>query len=259
MKTLKISILSITAAFALASCSHEEIDRFDPAYEALNIGFGNANYLTQDAVYNYSETANERAVKFYARVSGMPVDYDRSFTLEAVSGDLDEAATSYRFETYVIPAGETTGEFEIYFNPANLRDQETSFATEEGEIVFKMVPNEYFADGALNQNELHFTLKNALSKPEYWDTTDSYLYPTLSTYFGEFSLEKFRFMIENGCPVNFRIKTSQTVAITVEGSETLFSTGYATYLKQTYQQALKEYNNTHLFPLMDSHGNMITF
>lgn len=250
----------MTAVGVFTACSTEEVDRFDPALEAVNIGFGNLSNpdnLTQQAVYNYSETTKERAVKFIARVTGVPVDYDRTFTLEAVDGDIAEAGGSYRFEEYVIPAGSIAGEYNIYFDPSKLSGA-GAFADEDGEIVFKVAHNDTFADGALNQNELRFTLKNALAKPDEWDSPSPNHY-ALSRYFGDYSKEKFQFMIENGCPLNFRISWSQGEPITMDGDVTVMSSGYASYMQDSLRLALEEYNNSHDTPLCDSLGNPISF
>lgn len=259
MKTTNIltSIVSLAAAIAVTACSTEDIDRFDTSREALNIGFGSASNLTQTSTYNYSETTNERAVTFYARITGRPADHDRSFTLEAADGDLSLAAGSYRVETYVIPAGEISGEYSIYFNPAGLSDP-NAFSTEDGEIVFRVAPNDSFSTGALNENELIFTLKNSLSMPEEWNSA-TYPYRAISGYFGVYSPEKFRFMIENGCPVNFRINYNQSTPTTESDGITILGHNYANYLKQVFQLALSEYNDTHDTPLTDSLGNLITF
>lgn len=247
----------MAAALAVTACSTEEVDRFDPSFEALNIGFGTVANLTQTATYNYSETAVERAVKFYARVTGTPADHDREFTLEAVDGNIAETAGSYRFDTYVIPAGEVSGEYNIYFDPSKLSDA-AAFTSEDGELVFRVVEGGAFKAGALNQNELRFTLKNRLAKPDEWDDP-SYGYMPLSRYFGTYSLEKFQFMIANGCPINFKVNYSQSAPTTMEGDVTIMSEGYANYLRQVYYLALVEYNETHDTPLCDSVGNPISF
>ena len=223
MNTIRFSILSAVAALTLAACSHEDIDRYDESYAAINIGFGNETSLTQTTAFNYSESSIERPVTFYARISGTPVDYDRAFTLEAVDGDLAEAGTSYRFGTYVIPAGEVSGEYQIYFDPAGLSNP-AAFADEEGELVFRVAKNEHFGLGALDQNELRFTLRNSLTMPDEWYTVSIYNHFALSRYFGDYSPEKFRFMIENGCPVNFQVSYSQSTTTTVEGNITILST-----------------------------------
>lgn len=257
MKTVRISILSLAAAFALTACSTDEVERFDPAYEALNIGFGSASDLTQEATFNYSETSGERAVTFYARVTGKAADYDRTFTLEAVDGDLAKTAGSYRFDTYVMPAGEVSGEYSIYFDPAGLPDPD-AFVAEDGELVLRVAANDMFMPGALNQNELRFTLRNSLAKPENWDA-DAGLYRPLSRYFGDYSTVKFQFMIEHGCPIKFRVNYMQGVPTLIDGETTVMSESYANYLKQSLQLALEEYNATHDTPLCDSVGNPISF
>jgi len=257
MKTFRISILSIAASLSFVACSTEEVDRFDPSYGAINIGFGSADNLQQESTFNYSETSSERPVKFYARVTGMPVDYDRTFTLEASEGNISETAGSYRFDTYTIPAGKVSGEYNIYFDPTNLPDPNV-FTTEDGILVFRVKASETFANGSLNQNELRFTLKNALAMPEDWYTPSNGYMP-ISRYFGDYSTEKFQFMIEHGCPVNFKVHYSQSTPTTMEGDVTIMSASYATYLQQSYKIALEEYNNTHDTPLCDKLGNPITF
>lgn len=258
MKTFSFSILSVAAALTLAACSSEDIDRYDASYVAINIGFGNESTLTQTTAFNYSESSTERPVTFYARISGTPVDYDRAFTLEAVDGDITQAGTSYRFDSYVIPAGEVSGEYTIYFDPAGLSSP-AAFADEEGELVFRVAANENFVLGAKDQNELRFTLRNSLTMPDEWYTVSTYSHYALSRYFGDYSPEKFRFMLENGCPVNFQVSYSQATPTTVEGNITILSSSYATYLQQSLQIALAEYNRTHDTPLCDSLGNPISF
>lgn len=256
MKFIKYSILSLTAALALTSCDKEEVDTFNTELSAINIGFGSANNLQQTATFNYSEMSIERAVKFYARISGMPVDYDRTFIIEAVDGDLDAAKGSYRFDEYVIPANQTSGEYYIYFDPAKLSNPD-AFSTENGELVFRTVANEYFNVGAFNQNELKFTLKNSLAKPDNWDSaTGSY---PLIYFFGTYSTEKFQFMIERGCPMNFTVAYSSALPTEVVDGVTVMSSSYADYLSQRYTLELEDYNATHDTPLCDSLGNPISF
>lgn len=256
MKIIRYSILSLATIFALSSCDKEEVERFNPERAAINIGFDSADNLQQTATFNYSEMSIERAVKFYARITGVPVDYDRTFTIEAVDGDIDLAEGSYRFDTYVIPANQTSGEFNIYFDPAKLKDPD-AFSTEEGKLVFKTVANEDFAEGAFNQNELNFTLRNSLSKPDNWDSAVGSF--ALSTFFGTYSTEKFQFMIERGCPMNFTIAYSAALPTEIVDGVTVMSSSYAEYLRQHYILELEDYNDTHDTPLCDSLGNPISF
>lgn len=256
MKTIKLSLLLFATVGLMAACDKEVVETYDPSYSAVNIGFGNATSLTQEMTYNFSEASGERGVKFFARISGVPSDHDRSFTLEAVDGDLTKTAGTYRVETYTIPAGEISGEFTLYFDSSKLPSG--SFIDEDGLLVFRVAENKEFNPGSKNANELRFTLKNYLSKPEEWDAA-VYPYQPIMRYFGEYSEVKFRFMIENGFPSNIRVNWSQTEPIIVEGATTIISVNYANYLKQVYQIALNEYNNSHDTPLQDSFGNPIYF
>lgn len=244
------------ASLSLASCDKEEVEVFDPNYAALNVWFGTENSVYDNVVYNYSYSVGEKPLSFYARVSGMKSDHDRTFTLEAVGGDLDKAEGSYRTSTYTIPAGETLGTFEIYFDTSKLKNA-AAFSEEDGEIVFKVVANNEFAEGANNQKELHVVLRNYLSKPDNWDTTPSAMYPALRTYFGDYSKTKYSFIIEHTGLVDFQIYWSATKPYD-EATNTI-SRNYATYLQQFLRKKLAEYNETHDTPLTDEYGNPVTF
>ena len=245
-----------TFLLLLTSCSKEGIDRFDSDYKALNIWFGTANVVAEKLTYNYSYSIGENSVTFYARITGVPVDYDRTFTLEAFDGDLEKAKGSYRVEGYVIPAGSTTAQFKIYFDTSKLSDKDL-FSQEEGHLYFRVAENSEFKTGADGLNELCVVLRNYLSKPDDWDTTDSYLFKPYKTYFGEYSKVKYSFMIEQTGLVDFRI--SSTASKSHDEETNYISTAYATYLKQVLQLALADYNSSHTTKLTDENGNLITF
>jgi hypothetical protein len=254
MKKLIYTLSTLLAALTLGSCSSEGIDRFDTDYKALNIWFGSASVVSEQTTYNYSYTSGEKGITFYARITGTPTDYDRTFTLEAYEGDITEAGSSYRVEDYVIPAGETTGTFTIYFDSSKL-PSESSFA-EEGELYFRVKANDEFSTGADGLNTLHVILRNYLSKPDDWDSA-SYPYRAYSYYFGSYSKTKYRFMIEETGLIDFRINL--TTSTPYDATENIISTAYASYLKQVMQIALDEYNNTHDTPLTDENGDLVTF
>lgn len=249
--------LSIAAIGVLSACEHEVVDVYDIDHTALNIGFGSVKELTQKANHNFSETAGVKGLTFYARISGIPVDHERTFSLEPVDGDLALLGNAWLDETYVIPAGAVSGEYVLNFDTSLLPDPD-NFAEKEGTVTFRAKTSDNFSLGAENHNELIITLYNALAKPDLWDEGSGFFYPALSTYFGEYSPEKFRFMIENGFPTQFRIHSTQKENITIDNGVTIMSTVYASYMLNKLQRALTEYNYTHL-PLCDSHGNLIIF
>lgn len=262
MKTSYIALFAAAAlGLSLTSCDKEEVIRYDTSRATLNIGFTSAAQLVQTSVWNYSETTTERPLKFYARVSGMPVDTDRTFRLAVTGGDLDKAGATVRFDSYTIPAGEVSGEFEIFFDPAALSNPAV-FSTEEGELVITLVPDETFGEGALGQNELRITLRNFLAKPERWDISGGFYQPSIASIFGVYSTEKLQFMIEQGAPANFRLETNQSDNMVPDPDKAgayIVSTGYANYLKQKCVAALEKYNLSHSTPLCDSLGNPIYF
>ena len=60
---------------------------YDTERTALNIWFGTEEGVTVDSLtYNYSYAMEEDSITFYARVSGLQTDFDRTFTLEVVDG-----------------------------------------------------------------------------------------------------------------------------------------------------------------------------
>ena len=81
------SLVAIVLAM-LSSCSKEEISTYDTSHTSLNIWVGNvAGAVFETTTYNYSYAYEEGAVTFYAQISGMPADHDRTFHLQPFGGD----------------------------------------------------------------------------------------------------------------------------------------------------------------------------
>ncbi|MBR6285515.1 MAG: DUF4843 domain-containing protein, partial [Bacteroidaceae bacterium] len=140
MKILRYMFLSVLMASGLVSCSENEREYFDSSYSALNIWLGSANSVSDSVIYNYSYHVGEGTVPFQVRVTGVPVDYDREFVLEAFDGDIAEAEGSYTLETYVLPAGDITASFAITFNSAKLKIP-NSFKTTDGHLRLRVREN----------------------------------------------------------------------------------------------------------------------
>ena len=145
-----VLLLSLLIFF---SCSKEEVSTYDTGYTALNIWVGNAaGVVFETATYNYSYAYEEGSVTFYAQLSGMPADHDRTFRLEAFGGDSARIINTVRTEDYVLPAGAISGTYKVYFNTQKLTDP-TLFTEEDGLIHFRMVPNDQFAIGSENDQQ----------------------------------------------------------------------------------------------------------
>lgn len=258
MKNLKYIGMACLMAIGMGSCDKNEMPVYDSGYTALNIWFGSKNYVTDSVSYNYSYAMGEGSLVFYARVAGVPVDYDRTFTIEAFEGDLGEADGSYRTETYTIKAGETLTECPLYFDTSLLKNV-NSFTQKDGRLWFRMTANDEFVTGAGERSVLKVVLRNYLSKPDEWDDAVS---PrrNYSLYFGDYSKVKYQFMISTLGIVDFHIEYGFTG--TYDEATNTMSINYARYLAQKLQVALEEYNNNPDnpdTPLRDETGGVVTF
>ena len=255
MKYLNISIFAAVLLLA-ASCSKEEVPSFDTSHCSLNIWVGTQVAVYETTTYNYSYAYEEGSVTFYAQISGMPANYDRTFRLEAFGEDYDDVISTIRTEDYVIPAGEIGGTYKVYFNSQNLSDPNL-FSDKDGKISFRMVSNDTFSIGTENRQEFTVVLKNYLAKPDNWDTAN-YPQVALSRYFGTYSRVKYQFMIETLGLIDFTISYAAPTSEYDEETNTVSAT-YATFLQQSMQRALNEYNDTHDTPLTDEFGTPVTF
>ncbi len=252
---IRYSFIAFMAAM-LASCTHEEISTYDPDRTGLDIWVGNAaGAVFESTTYNYSYAYEEGAVTFYAQISGVPADHDRTFHLEPFGGDYDLMANTVRTEDYIIPAGAIGGTYQVYFNSQALSSP-SLFTTKDGHINFRVVPNDEFQLGTENHQQFTVVLKNYLAKPDNWDAANFPRIP-LSKYFGTYSRVKYQFMIEHLGLVDFEINYNTQTAYDEELN--VVSVAYAIHLQQLMQRALNEYNETHDEPLADEFGNPVTF
>ena len=239
-----------------AACTHDEVPTYDTSQTSLNIWVGtSAGAVYESTTYNYSYAYEEGAVTFYAQISGMPADHDRTFRLEPFGGDSALMANSIRTEDYVIPTGQIGGTYQVYFNTQRLSDP-LLFTQTDGTIHFRVVPSETFAIGTENHQEFTVVLKNYLAKPDNWDAANYPRVP-LSKFFGTYSRVKYQFMIEHLGLIDFEI--NYNIQTSYDEEQNMVSAVYAVYLQQVMQRALAEYNATHDTPLTDEFGNPVMF
>ena len=239
-----------------AACTHEEVPTYDTSQTSLNIWVGtSAGAVYESTTYNYSYAYEEGAVTFYAQISGMPADHDRTFRLEPFGGDSALMANTIRTEDYVIPAGQIGGTYQVYFNTQRLSDP-LLFTQTDGTIHFRVVPSETFTIGTENHQEFTVVLKNYLAKPDNWDAANYPRVP-LSKFFGTYSRVKYQFMIEHLGLIDFEI--NYNIQTSYDEEQNMVSAVYAVYLQQVMQRALAEYNATHDTPLTDEFGNPVMF
>lgn len=255
-RIMKKLILFTSLCMALVGCEKEDVSTFDTQYTALNIWVGTqAGAVYESAVHNYSYVYEEGDVTFYAQLSGMPADHDRTFHLEAFGGDSALMINTVRLEDYVIPAGKVSGIYQVHFNTQKLTDANL-FTTEDGIIYFRVVPNDEFSIGTEGHQQFAVVLKNYLAKPTNWEVAN-YPQMPLNYYFGAYSRVKYQFMIEHlglkDFQVNYNAQTSY------DEEKNVVSNSYAIYLVQVMQRALADYNANHSEPLTDEFGLPVTF
>ncbi len=258
MKKLKHIGLACLCLIGLAACDKNEMPVYNTANTAMNIWFGNTNLVLDSTIYNYSYSMGEKVLTFYARITGMPTDYDRTFEIEAYEGDLNEAEGSFKTATYTLKAGEISVECPIYFNTSLLKNP-SSFIQKDGYLYFRLKDNPDFKSGTKEKSVLKVVLKNYLDVPNDWIEP---IYPNMSyeDFFGTYSAKKYQFIVSVWGYVDFHIDRITTVDYD-EATNTL-SKKYAKYLYQKLQIALEEYNNDPNnadVPLRDESGNVITF
>ena len=247
----------------IISCSQESVPTYDTNESHLNIWVGTAAGIVYESVsYNYSYAYEEGSVTFYAQITGMPADHDRTFRLEPFGPAAAQVAPSVRDEDFVIKAGAIGGTYQLHFNTQLLPDP-TLFSEKEDTVLFRMVPNDEFELGTEKHQEFTIIVKNFLSKPDNWDRVptrnDMLIFKPLKDFFGDYSRVKYQFMIQVLGLIDFQIQASMgSLPSYVEETNTVSAT-YANQLVQKMQQALAEYNATHDTPLTDEYGYPVTF
>ena len=90
---ISLLCLALLAMLGLGSCDENETPLYNTERTALNIWFGLEDGSAVDSLtYNYSYSMDEDSITFYARVSGLIADHDRTFSLEVVDGDIKAQA-----------------------------------------------------------------------------------------------------------------------------------------------------------------------
>jgi hypothetical protein len=226
-------------------CKENEKFYYDSDYSALNIWLGRENVVSDSIVYNFAYQKDFDSVLFYVRLTGLPADRDRAFTLEAVEGDI------YAEQNYVLKSGTYQASFPIYFT----KPEGSEFREKSGHVVFKMRENEYFKEGASETSQLYIVLKNYVGKPENWDVA-TYPYRTLATYFGTYSDVKYSFVIQTTGKSNFKVYYTTLPSTQLADDE--ITSIEATYLQSMCKIALLEYNALH-GDLLDENNEKVVF
>ncbi|MBR4923139.1 MAG: DUF4843 domain-containing protein [Bacteroidaceae bacterium] len=235
MKKMKLMILLLAVIGMFTACENDKFYFQDDARVRIEGPYewavGTDSLTFSFAVYPSQVQEQDMEMKLY--VMGEAAATDRTAKL-AIDRTLTTANDDqYVFpETVTIPAGKLEAPFIVTLKRADLTSGTVS-------LYFRVVETNDFKVGVIEQN--HFCIKwnDTLSKPKNWDTE-------LFEFFGEYSLVKYRFIIDT---IGFG-----------EFSATSMSWSELTNYKIIMKTALDEYNDAHPGePLKDENGLLVTF
>ena len=235
MKKMKLMILLLAVIGMFTACENDKFYFQDDARIRIEGPYEWAvgtDSLTFSFVA-YPSQVQEQGMEMKLYVMGEAAATDRTAKL-AIDRTLTTANDDqYVFpETVTIPAGKLEAPFIVTLKRADLTSGTVS-------LYFRVVETNDFKVGVIEQN--HFCIKwnDTLSKPKNWDTE-------LFEFFGEYSLVKYRFIIDT---IGFG-----------EFSATSMSWSELTNYKIIMKTALDEYNDAHPGePLKDENGLLVTF
>ena len=234
MKKIKSIILAFAAIGMFTACENDKFYyqdeprvRIEGPYEWA-IGTDSLNF----SFATYPNSVQQQEMQMTLYVMGEAASTDRIAKLEVDASNTTASASQYILpETITIPAGK----LEVPFVVTLMRSE--GLTSQTVSLSFKVVESNDFKVGVIEQN--HFSMKwnDILGKPKNWDTE-------LKEFFGEYSLAKYRFIID-----------------TIGFGE--FGNGMTWSELKNYQimmkTALDEYNATHTSPLKDENGQLVEF
>ncbi|WP_442590590.1 DUF4843 domain-containing protein [Pedobacter sp. AW31-3R] len=242
----------ILALLIFSGCKKSELQLFREETPLLNIWLGTNSVVQDSLTHNFAYTSGNRdAITFYYRIAGYAVDYDRTFELS--TSDDDARLVNFTFGSYVVPAGKYEGSFILYVDKPEDMDV---FTQRDLKVTFTLKQTDLFQPSTTNYKALRIKFKNAIAKPENWETAVSPYFP-LKTYFGTYSDAKYRFIIQTTGLSNFSVYS--TIAINPVLPENTITTFNALALKIQCKVALEQYNAEHDTDLLDENGNPIVF
>ena len=187
-------------------CKKSELQYFKEEVPLLNIWLGTSANVQDSITHNFAYSpTNKDSILFYYRIAGYPVDYDRTF--ELVSADPDLKLLNFTFNTYKVPAGKSLGSLVFYVDKP---EDERLFLNRDLKVSFSVKRSDVFQSAIKESSKLSITFKNAVTKPDNWDNA---VLPnvTLRTFFGAYSSEKYKFIIQATGLSNFTVVRNTTV------------------------------------------------
>ena len=243
-------ILSVTLLTALLSSCAKEIDTYED--DPRLYFFERATDLTQTRISSKSISflplpvaIVTDTVRIKVKTMGLAANVDRVFKGATVAtGTTATEGVHYVFLNGVIKAGQVEGFLPVLLN--RTEDIRRTTLT----LNLTVAANENFKPGVLEDQTFTLIWSDDVVKPANWDDLIG-----LSFYFGPYTKEKFRFIVNTIGIDNFPLQQSPRVPL----NPGEYSNSMMNDIKLRVKEALAVYNASHAVPLTDENGIMITF
>lgn len=180
------------------ACDSDSIDSYDTStsYIYFDVPYvigsdGTETTYREDSImYSFAldpETVTDTTINVVVKTIGMAADYDRPYGIEIVTDNT--TATSAEWDPSIInnrsiKAGELTDTIRMTIQRTDV------MAHQWMHVTLRVLPNEHFALGYGNLEEVLVSFSDILAKPDWWDTYMGY------GYFGNYYPEVYRKWIE---------------------------------------------------------------
>lgn len=183
-----LSIVTIT------SCSSDEIEGFDKSSCYINFVTPQTKDRypvdTKDNNYEYSfslesEDYQSHVFRFEVLIMGVPVDYDRPYTIEVINEETTADKSMYVFESSrVLKKGQVKDTVELtLFRDAVLKEEART-------VTLGLIENEHFKHGIDYKQSVTLTFTDELVQPEWWK------HNSYKRWFGEYYREVYEKWME---------------------------------------------------------------
>nr|WP_121272114.1 DUF4843 domain-containing protein [Pedobacter schmidteae] len=231
MKYIYIFLLLL---FTISGCKKNDLQYFEEEIPLLNIWLGTSTSIQDSITHNFAYSAtNKDSILFNYRIAGYPVDYDRTF--ELTTTDNDAKLLNFTFKPYKVPAGKSSGNFVFYVDKPS---DKNLFLNRDLKVSFSVRSTAAFQPATKEYSKLKITFKNAVTKPDNWDNAVLPWLP-LKNFFGNYSNEKYRFVIQVTGLSNFLVY--KTIVVNPELAPNTITEVHAKALQTQCKIALEQY------------------
>ncbi|MCX2483161.1 DUF4843 domain-containing protein [Pedobacter sp. MR2016-24] len=243
-------ILSVTLLTGLLGSCAKEIDTYED--DPRLYFFERATDLVQTRITSKSfsflslpAAVVTDTVKIKVKTMGLATSYDRVLKGATIAtGTTATEGVHYVFLNGMIKAGQVEGFLPVLLN------RTTDIRNTSLTLNLTIAANENFKPGVVEDQTFTLSWSEDVVKPTNWDTLIG-----LSFYFGPYSKEKFRFVVNTTGISDFPLQQSGRVPL----NPGEYSNSMMNDIKLRVKEALATYNATHAVPLTDETGTLITF